>query len=218
MTRYHQTRYAPPPGATSVLLIRHGATQPIARGERFPTSPGGRGDPALSDEGHDQARRLAERLAGEHLDAIWVTGLRRTSLTAAPMAERLGITPGVSPDLHEVFLGEWEAGQFRIRLADRDPLFDRIFAEERWDLIPGAEPLEAFDARVRRGLDHIVHTHRGRRVAVVTHGGVITHLLHQATGSSRFTFADPDNASISELVFTERGPVLRRFNDIAHLD
>ncbi len=218
MTQLHQRRYRPPKGATSVLLVRHGATEPVTPGTPLATTADGIGDPGLSDEGHEQALRVCERLAGEHFDAVWVTRLRRTAQTAQPLVERLRIEPVMSDDLHEVFLGEWEAGVFRVRLAERDPLFERIYTEERWDIIPGAEPLDDFDARLRRGFETVVRAHPGQRVAVFTHGGVITHLLHQATGSSRFTFADPDNASISELVITERGPVLRRFNDIAHLD
>ena len=46
----------------------------------------------------------------EPIDAIYVTTLRRTHETAAPLAARLGITPIEEPDLREVFLGEWEGG------------------------------------------------------------------------------------------------------------
>jgi len=214
---YHQTRYRAPDGATSILLIRHGATAPSREGELFPMLDG-RGDPGLGEEGRQQAIRLAERLRDERFDALYVTKLRRTRETAAPLLESLRIEPRVAADLHEVGLGDWEGGVFRIRMAHGDPLFERIYREERWDVIPGAEPLDAFDARLREGFAGIVAAHPGQRVALVTHGGVITHLLHQLTGSSRFTFADPDNASISEVVVTDRGTVLRRFNDIAHLE
>ena len=36
---------------------------------------------------------------------------------------------------------------FRAKAAAGDPIFDQIFTEERWDVIPGAEPLDAFDTR-----------------------------------------------------------------------
>ena len=85
-----------------------------------------------------QAERLTERLRHEHIDAIYVTTLQRTHQTAAPLAAVLGITPIVEPDLREVFLGDWEGGVFRIKAAAGDPLFFKVFEEQRCDAIPNA--------------------------------------------------------------------------------
>jgi probable phosphoglycerate mutase len=203
-------------GATTVLLVRHGESLPAHPDRPFPLVDG-HGDPPLDPVGHAQAERLAERLAGEHLDAIYVTNLARTMQTAAPLAQRLGMAPIVEPDLREVYLGEWEGGEFRVRAAAGDPIFSQIFEQERWDVIPGAEALEEFDTRCARGLARIVGAHPDGRVMVVAHGGVIGQLLHQVTGSRRFAFSGADNASISEVVVHPQRTVLRRFNDVAHL-
>ena len=58
---------------------------------------------------------MAERLKQHAIDAIYVTTMQRTHQTAAPLAAALGITPRVEPDLREVFLGEWDGGEFRFR-------------------------------------------------------------------------------------------------------
>src|SRR5262249_34146220 len=145
----------------------------------------GHGDPELDPVGIDQAVLLGERLEHEQIDAIYVTPLTRTQETAAPLAARLGLTPRVEPDLREVFLGEWEGGEFRQRAVAGDPLFQKIFTEQRWDVIPGAEPLEEFDERTWRGFQRIVAAHPDERVMVVSHGGVIGQLLHRVTGSHR---------------------------------
>ncbi len=92
-----------------------------------------------------------------------------------------------------------------------------MFASERWDAIPGAEPLEAFDARLRDAIARIAAAHPDERVVVVSHGGVIGHLLHVATRSSRFAFSGADNASISEMVVVDGRWSVRRFNDTSHL-
>jgi probable phosphoglycerate mutase len=204
------------PGATTVLLVRHGESAPAHPDRPFPLVDG-HGDPPLDPVGHEQAKRLADRLADEHIDAIYVTTLIRTLQTAAPLAERLGLEPIVEPDLREVYLGEWEGGEFRMRAAAGDPVFEQIFLQERWDVIPGAEAMEDFDGRCARGLARIVAAHPDGRVMVVVHGGVIGQLLHQVTGSSRFALSGADNASISEIVVHERSTVLRRYNDAAHL-
>src|SRR5690606_41702225 len=50
-------------------------------------------DPALSSEGQARAERLARRLAGEPLVAVYATGYRRTRDTVAPAARRHGLAP-----------------------------------------------------------------------------------------------------------------------------
>ena len=199
-----------------MLLVRHGESAPAHPERPFPLHDG-HGDPPLDPVGVMQAELLAARLHDEDIAAIYVSTLQRTHETAAPLAARLGLTPTVAPDLREVFLGDWEGGQFRERAAAGDPIFEQIFAEERWDVIPGAEPHDEFDARVWRGFERVVAAHVDQRVVVVSHGGVIGQLLHRVTNGRRFAFSGADNASISEVVASPPRTVLRRYNDVAHL-
>jgi len=74
------------------LLIRHGETQAAKRGESFPMIDG-QGDPSLRPEGEAQAEAVATRLRAESIDAIYVTTMRRTHQTAAPLAAALGRVP-----------------------------------------------------------------------------------------------------------------------------
>jgi probable phosphoglycerate mutase len=213
---FRQHRFAPPPGSTTVLLVRHGESAPALPDRPFPLKDG-HGDPPLDAVGVRQAQRLADRLQHERVDAIYVTSLQRTHQTAAPLADRLGLPLLVEPDLREVHLGDWEGGLLRVRAAAGDPLFGEIQRQERWDVIPNAEPYDAFDARVWSAFKRVVQNHPDGRVVVVAHGGVIGQLLHRVTGSRRFAFAGADNASISEVVATPGRIVLRRYNDVAHL-
>ena len=214
---YRQPRFRRPPGATELILVRHGESQPAVAGETFDLVDG-HGDPALSPEGREQAARVCARLAGEHIDAIYVTTLRRTHETAAGLAATLQLRPAVEPDLREVFLGEWEGGEFRSRVANLDPIAVRMMTEERWDVIPGAEPAADFAARVRGAVERIAQAHPDQRVAVFAHGGVIGEILAQAAGSRPFAFGGADNASISHIVVTSERWVIRRFNDTTHLE
>ena len=198
-----------------MLLVRHGESAPEHPDRPFGDVEGHR-DPPLDPVGAKQAELLADRLMHERIDAIYVTTLTRTHETAAPLAARLGLTPIVARDLREVFLGDWEA-TFRERAAAADPTFSRIFSEERWDVIPNAEPHDAFDERVWDAFHSIAAAHADQRVVVVSHGGVIGHLLHRVTSSRRFAFSGVDNASISEVVVSPERIILRRYNDTAHL-
>jgi probable phosphoglycerate mutase len=213
---FRQHRFVPPPGATTVLLVRHGESAPAVPGQPFPLRDG-HGDPPLDPVGVEQAEMLGERLRHERIDAIYVTSLQRTHETAAPLARHTGLVPIEEPDLREVFLGDWEGGEFRVRAAAGDPVFQQIWEQERWDVIPGGEAQDAFDERVWRGFQRIVAENADRRVMAVAHGGVIGQLLHRVTGSRRFAFSGADNASISEVVASPDRIVLRRYNDVSHL-
>src|SRR6185503_2012778 len=109
--------------------------------------------------GLEQAERVGGRLANERIDAIYVSNLVRTHQTAAPLARRLGLTPIEDRDLREVFLGEWESGIFRKKVVERDPIAVRMIEEQRWDVIPGAEPKEDFARRTRAVVERIAQAH-----------------------------------------------------------
>src|SRR3954468_16935648 len=215
---YPQRAFALPPDATEVVLVRHGASAAAVPGEPFEAVEG-QSDPPLAPEGHEQARKVAARLGVERFAGLFVTPLQRTAQTAAPLAERNGLSPVVVPELREIGLGEWEGGELRIRAANRDPKFFEVIQAERWDVIPGAEPASEFADRVRAGLESVVASVGPGAVAcAVVHGGVIGELARQATGSRPFAFVHADNCSISRLVvFAEGRRLLRSFNDTAHL-
>jgi len=212
---YAQRPFAAPPGATELLLVRHGASAPFRVGEEFPLVDG-HGDPPLDPVGHHQAERVAERLAGENIGAIYVTSLRRTVQTAEPLAKRLGMELIVEPDLREVLLGEWEGGMFRKHVAEGHPIALQMMTEQRWDVIPGAEPSDVFVDRIVGAVDRIAARHVDQFLVVFTHGAVIAQLLAHATGARRFSFL-ADNASLSHLIVHEGRWMVRRYNDTTHL-
>jgi probable phosphoglycerate mutase len=215
---YPQRPFTPPPDATEIVLVRHGASAAAVPDEPFPLI-GDHSDPPLSPEGREQALAVGARLALQEFGAVFVTPLRRTAETAAPLCEAKGLEPVVVEDLREVHLGELEGGEFRIRAAHGDPLIRRVFTEQRWDVIPGAEPMHSLARRVRRGIAQIVEAvGPGGVAAAVLHGGVIGELCRQATGSRPLAFVHVDNASVSRLVVFSSGRwLLHSFNDTTHL-
>lgn len=205
-----------PPGSTELLLVRHGASADAVEGEAFELVEG-QGDPMLSPVGRHQAELVARRLVAEPFDGMYVSTLRRTAETAAPLVERTGMHPVVDADLREIFLGEWEGGHLRQKAADGDPTFEQVLREQRWDVIPGAESREVFGGRLRRAIERITDSHPGGRVIVFSHGAAIGEILAQASDSAPFAFINADNTSISRLVVTPERWILRGYNDTAHL-
>lgn len=160
---------------TALLLIRHAESSWNAV-DRWQ----GHGDPPLSDRGVAQANALVTELAPEKIDIIVSSDLRRAAETAAILAEARGLRPLLKPQLRELDIGDW-AGLTRgqIECAAADVL--RRFDDGDLDVRPGGgENLREIARRAQSIVSELVDTHPGRRLAIVTHLGVIRALFGES--------------------------------------
>jgi probable phosphoglycerate mutase len=208
-----QARFELPRAATQMLLVRHGESLGVTP---LPLRDG-QADPPLDPVGEGEAELVGIRLSDEPIIAIYTSPLQRTAQTAAPLAARLGLEPSIEADLREVFLGDVDGLNLRVLAADGRDDVRRALREQRWDVLPGAEPQAVFSARVRSAVEAIAARHVGEAIAVFTHGGVIGEILAAATGSSLHAFIGADNASVTHLVVTPGRWIVRTFNDTSHL-
>lgn len=216
---YPQTFFEPPSGAGQVLLIRHGQSQPYT-GVPFPLV-GGHGDPKLTELGRYQARLVGERLSSEPVAAIYVSSLTRTHETAAPLAERTGLTPSIEPDLREVFLGEGEGGRFREMATNDHPAALALRKNMEWGEVPGAETNAELTERTVGAVRRIAAAHPDELVAAFCHGGVIAAVLGYTMGVNAMAFGGARHTSINHLVVEPPAAdpstwTLRLFNDGGH--
>lgn len=204
-----------PEGAHEILLVRHGACDPPPPDGLI----GGRSDPSLNERGREEAAAAAERLSGEPVAAVFTTPLRRAAETAKPIVEHHGLEPVVLAELGEIYLGEWEGHGIHDRGSRGDPELARVLSEQRWDLIPGAEPVEEFATRVRGGIELVADAAGEGTVSVaVTHSAVIAEFCRQVTGSESFAFLHNSNGSLTRLFrMPDRRWVLVSFNETAHI-
>jgi len=152
---YPQRDYSRPAEAIEILLVRHGASRAAVEGQPFELLEG-QADPPLSPEGEQQAQRVATFLADKTVEALFITPLCRTAQTAEAIAAATGLEPVVIEELREVHLGELDGGAFRIALHAGDPVVQAVFAQQRWDVIPGAERMEDLAERLRAGIERTV--------------------------------------------------------------
>src|SRR3954452_2559814 len=87
-----------------LILIRHGQTPANVKGVLESTVPG----PGLTELGHEQAAALPAALAHEPIDALFVSSMIRTHLTAAPLAAARGLTPIERDGAREIAAGDVE--------------------------------------------------------------------------------------------------------------
>ena len=118
---------------TDVVLLRHADTK-LTPERRF--SGVGRGDPGLSETGRDQARRAADSalLQGNTFTEVLTSPMSRCQETAQIVADALGLTISVDPDLREMDFGLWEGMTF-------DEVQDRYPEDlRRWTRSASASP------------------------------------------------------------------------------
>ncbi len=154
--------------STDLILIRHGETD-WNRELRFQ----GHIDVPLNDTGHEQARRLGLRMAGEKVDVLLASDLLRTQQTAAPAARQLSLEVITQAALREQNFGVAEG----LRADDIRELHPRAWEdwlEFRADhAMPEGESARQFHTRIIAALGRIASTYTGQCVMVVTHGGVL---------------------------------------------
>jgi broad specificity phosphatase PhoE len=205
------TALAPTELSTTLLLIRHGRSQDVVPGSDESL------DPPLADVGVQQAEALARRLAPMRIDAVYASDLKRAVSTAQAIASGRGMEVRQDERLREIWLGDWERGEFRRRAHARDPEWMRFAESGRWDMIPNSEGDDAFRARIRAVVDGIVADHQGQTTAVVCHGGVINAYLASVYDITTSWFVAIENTSVTSLRSGGGRQLVMTVNDCHHL-
>jgi probable phosphoglycerate mutase len=200
---------------TRLLLVRHGATALTAE-DRFSGSVG----VDLSDEGRAQARRLAERLAGASIAAVYASPLSRTLETAAIIAEPHKLALTKRDGLREISHGRWE-GLTRHEVESRFPDEYAAWESDPFTFAPeGGESGVAVLARALPVMREIVVAHVGQNVVVVSHKATLRLLLSSLLGFDARGYRDRLDQSPACLnVIDFKDPVRARlmlFNDVSH--
>ena len=203
--------------STRLFLVRHGATV-LSAEDRFAGST----DAPLSDEGREQVRGLARRLAHEQIAAAYASPMSRTLETARIVAEahRLAVQP--RPELREISHGHWEQ-LTRREVEERFPEEAATWNDDPYTFAPpGGESGLAVTARALPALIEIVRAHPGQRVLVVSHKATIRLLLSSLLGFDPRRYRDNLDQSPAALNIVDfRDPTRARlalFNDTSHCD
>ena len=188
----------------TIYLLRHGDID--GRGRYIGSS-----DLPLSELGHRQVLALAPSLAHTPIDAVLCSPMRRCRETW----ESLSLpSPGrLCANLREVDFGRWEGLSFAEIAAADSGLVDRWASGDPSFAFPGGEALSDFRQRVTaawvmlRGVD-------GESLLVISHGGVIRHLLCLALGLSweKHLLFEIGLASCTTLALYSAGAVLTGLN------
>ena len=170
---------ATPPGApksTLLLLVRHGETPTTGT-----VLPGRAPGLHLSDRGRAQAERVAERLAGLPVDAIYSSPLERTCETAGPTAARTGLEVNQDAGLTECDFGEW-TGAALAELAGL-PQWQTVQHSPSAFRFPNGESFTQMQARIVGTLEALCTAHAGGVVVCFSHADPIKAAVAHALGT-----------------------------------
>jgi alpha-ribazole phosphatase/probable phosphoglycerate mutase len=193
---------------THLDFLRHG--EPVG-GRKYR----GQTDDPLSEKGWAQMRTAT---AGEHhWTALVSSPLRRCHLFALELARERSLELHLDERLKEVGFGVWE-GRTHAELTREDA--DAVFEFKRDPIARrprGAEDLQRFRARVGEAFEALLTAHRGGRVLVVCHAGVIRMAICHALGlAPEATYRlHIGSAAMAHIRIEERGE--RRLATLMHL-
>jgi broad specificity phosphatase PhoE len=202
---------------TRVFMVRHGATV-LSAEDRF----AGATDVALSDEGREQTLRLAQRLNGEKIVAVFASPLGRTVETAQILAKPHKLEVQTRDGLREISHGHWEQ-LTRREVEERFPEEAAEWEKDPYTFAPvGGESGLAVTARALPVLLQLVREHPGKNILVVSHKATIRLLLSSLLGFDPRRYRDNLDQKPAALNIVDfRDPVRSRltlFNDTSHYD
>ncbi len=148
----------------NIYIARHGETTWNVEGRIQ-----GRSDPDLSPKGYDQSMALLEHLKGRPLSAIYTSTLKRSFLTAQPVANHLGLPIRRQPELDEIAFGMLE-GELLFESGGALKSEWERFRDHRFTYhIPGGENYTDVAIRIRPFMERILRNHEGQEVLIVGH-------------------------------------------------
>ena len=211
-----------------IVFVRHAESVGNADGRLQ-----GHADYSLSEQGRAQAAKLRRRFHDEGFKPthVYSSPLRRSAETADIVARDWSVPIVYSDDLMEhdvgVFSGlTWE------ELDAAYPEMAREFSESRdWSVVEGAETLVEQRRRARRVVDDTLGRHTDDDVVmIVTHGGILTHIVAALMGTDRTWATHMHNTTLFDFTLdlsrwarTDSSLHNRelwrvdRFNDASHL-
>jgi probable phosphoglycerate mutase len=196
-------------------LVRHGDTVQAAEGILC-----GDLDPPLTDSGVAQAARVAQALKPLALGAMYCSPKTRARMTAEPIASACSLTPVIVDGLREIAYGAWEGRSEAEVKRDDEAAYEAWRTDPAMVSPPGGESAFAIAARALPVILRARQEHPTGHVLFVSHKAtirvIVCALLGIPLGRFRSNVACP-TASITSFEFAERGAMLTRLGDVAHL-
>jgi probable phosphomutase (TIGR03848 family) len=155
---------------TTILLIRHGMTDDVARALSGTAAHG-----HLNQTGRAQADAIARQLARLPVAAVVSSPLERARETAEPIAAQHDLTVEIVPALGEFEFGDW-TGRTITRL-ESDDEWRRFNRARSLTRPPAGELMLEVQSRAMAALLQLSERFPDQTIAAISHGDVIRSVL-----------------------------------------
>jgi len=199
---------------TWITLIRHGETE-----WNVAMRLQGIQDSNLTSKGLRQAELLARELYNRKFNVMISSDLGRAIKTAEIISSKTNLTVIRDQALRERNFGIME-GLTREEISEKYPDVLSGFMKRKVSYkIENGESLAEFYDRVTKGLNRIISVHEGKRILIITHGGVLDCMIrmvfHYPLSDTRnFTIY---NASINVFSTKNKQWMLEEWGNVDHL-
>jgi broad specificity phosphatase PhoE len=188
---------------TGLLFIRHAETDMAG-------TFCGHSDPPLNARGQQQVAHIISSLMLETIDEIYSSDLRRATETAASLSQAFSAPVTTTGGLREIHFGDWE-GLTWTEIESRDAEYAGQWLEAFPALpAPNGEHASSFEARVLQEVDQLLSLAKTRRIAVVTHGGVMRAVLRTLLACDEQQAWEMTKPYCSSFYYMETIPTQRR--------
>lgn len=155
-----------------LYFVRHGETEWNVKKKIQ-----GKTDIPLNENGRNQARELANKLAADKLPAVkvYTSPQLRATETAQAVADALGLECEALDDLREMNLGEWEGLNWDIIEEQYGEVYYYWNTHRRYVRTPGGECYNDVLERTLDALSYILEKET-KDVLVVTHSAILMSL------------------------------------------
>lgn len=153
---------------TTLIVIRHGETF-WNRAHRIQ----GHLNSELTPEGVAQAEACAARLTDEHIDVVVASDLGRVQHTAEILVNGRALPVALDVSLRERCFGIGEGLTYAEMEARYPQIFSTTGLVDAEFTLPEGESRAVFHHRIKTSIEGIGAAYPGKRVLVVTHGGVL---------------------------------------------
>lgn len=199
---------------SSIILVRHGRTAWHAEGRYAGTA-----DVPLDEAGLEQARQVADRLAGTHIDYIYSSPLSRCLELAKGVAAGHGLEVELDDRIKEIDLGRWDGETYKEIFEKDGEILKKWIGDPTSVTIPGGESLTDVQERAMKWFTEAGNLRPDGTILASSHGGPIRAIIAAVIGLplGRIFRLTVDLASISIVNYKGEFSNLEVLNETRHL-
>lgn len=198
----------------NIYLLRHGESE-----WNILKKIQGSKDSELTEKGKKQGLCAGKSLKDKDITSIYSSNLKRAKLTSKIVGKELNVDPIVENELREMCYGIIEG--------KTDEEVKKVFREEYklWERTPekfkieGSETLREVQNRGMSVIERILEKDSSENILIVSHETIITTIILGLLGIDLDNYKNfsLNNTGITHISIEENN-ILRKFNDIAHLE